>query len=156
MLVFKRHKKNEVALESKQPLVLFQQWKKIKQKFACYLQQRSELLPLKSKKVILILFFMVFTSASILTVVNTTVNKKGSLGIKQIPRPSSAKDKADIETKTDSVITQKDYKKIEQFKFYLLQLRDDSVNRKKFDSIMLLRPHLLDSITLFEKMYLSQ
>ena len=53
--------------------------------------------------------------------------------------PVSAKDNADIETKTDSVITQKDYKKIEQFKSYLLQLRDDSINRKKFDSIMLLR-----------------
>lgn len=156
MLSFKRHKKKEGALESKQPNVLFQQWQKMKQKFAAYLQQRSELLPLKSKKVILILYFMVFTSASILTVVNTTVNKKGGLGIKQIPRPSSAKDKVDIETKTDSVITQKDYKKIELFKFYLLQLRDDSINRKKFDSIMLLRPHLLDSITLFEKMYLSQ
>ena len=156
MLVFKRHKKSEVASESKQPVVLFQHWQKAKRKFADHLQQRSELLSIKSKKLILLLFIIAFTSISILIIVNATVNKKNSIGIKQISKPSSAKSNEDITTSIDSVIKEKDYKRIELYKSYLLQLRNDSINRNKFDSIMLLRPHLLDSISLFEKMYLSQ
>jgi hypothetical protein len=155
MLVFKRHKKKEVALERKQQHVLFQQWEKMKIKFASYLQQRSELLSLKSKKVILLLFILAFSSGCILLIIDATADNKSSIGIKQISKPST-KSNEDITTDFDSIITQKDYKKIEIYKSYLLQLRDDSVNRKKFDSIILLRPHLLDSITLFEKMYLSQ
>src|SRR5947207_2943821 len=144
MLVFKRHKKNEVALESKQQHVLFQKWEKVKTKFADYLQQRSELLSLKSKKVMLLLFIIAFTSGCILIIVNATVDNKSSIGIKQISKPST-KGNEDITTNFDSIITQKDYRKIEMYKSYLLQLRDDSINRNKFDSIILLRPHLLDS-----------
>ena len=76
--------------------------------------------------------------------------------IKQLPNLHSSKDKTEIRIKADSVITHEEYRRIELFKSYLLQLKDDETNKIKFDSIMRERPHLLDSITLFEKMYLSQ
>jgi len=155
MFLFKRHKKKEIALQVKQSYVLFKQWEKMKQKLACYLQHRSELLSLKSKKLILLFFFIVCSTGSIFIIINASV-KGNNITVKQISKPASTKDSTHLETKSDSAITEKDYKRIERFKSYLLQLRDDSTTGKKFDSIMLQRPHLLDSITLFEKMYLSQ
>lgn len=156
MFVFKRHKKKDVALENKHPHVLFQQCEKMKQMFACYLQQLSELLSLKSKKVILLLFFIVCSAGSVFIIVNASGNRNKIIHVKQISKPSSIQDSTHIATKSDSAITEKDYKRIELFKSYLLQLRDDSINRKRFDSIIVQRPHLIDSIALFEKMYLSQ
>ena len=155
MFLFKRYKKKEIALQVKQSYVLFKQWEKMKQKLACYLQHRSELLSLKSKKLILLFFFIVCSTGSIFIIINASV-KGNNITVKQISKPASTKDSTHLETKSDSAITEKDYKRIERFKSYLLQLRDDSTTGKKFDSIMLQRPHLLDSITLFEKMYLSQ
>ena len=155
MFLFKRYKKKEIALQVKQSYILFKQWEKMKQKLACYLQQRSELLSLKSKKLILLFFFIVCSTGSIFIIINAS-DKGNNITVKQISKPASTKDSTHLETKSDSAITEKDYKRIERFKSYLLQLRDDSTTGKKFDSIMLQRPHLLDSITLFEKMYLSQ
>ena len=156
MFLFKRYKKKEIALQVKQSYVLFKQWEKMKQKLACYLQQRSEFLSLKSKKLILLFFFIVCSTGSIFIIVNALVSRGNIMRVKQISKPSPTKDNTDIATKSDSVITTRDYKRIELFKSYLMQLKDDSTNRKKFDSIILQRPRLLDSITLFEKMYLSQ
>jgi len=155
MFLFKRYKKKEIALQVKQSYILFKQWEKMKQKLACYLHHRSELLSLKSKKLILLFFFIVCSTGSIFIIINASV-KGNNITVKQISKPASTKDSTHLETKSDSAITEKDYKRIERFKSYLLQLRDDSTTGKKFDSIMRQRLYLLDSITLFEKMYLSQ
>ena len=155
MLLFKRHRKNIIEARNHTHDALSQQWENTKRKLACYLQQQSALLSNKSRKAFLILFTMLFSAGSIVIIINATVNRKSVLGTKQISKPSSTKGNA-LVTKPDSVITQEEYKRVELFKTYLLQLKGDSVNKEKFDSIIQQRPQLLDSIALFEKMYLSQ
>ena len=157
MLLFKRHKKDKIASRNKQVDALFQHWEKAKRRVACYLQKESELMSLKSKRIIVACFFLFFSACSIGLVLTTFIgNKESMVRIKQLPKLLSSKHKARTTIKADSVILYEDYKRIELFKAYLLQLKDDPTNKIKFDSIMRERPHLLDSITLFEKMYLSQ
>jgi len=156
MLLFKKHKKKESAFQRRQAHVLIRQWEKMKQKLACYLQQRSELLSIKSKKIMLLFFFIACSTGSVFIILNACVNRNNVIGIKQISKPALTKDSTYIATKSDSAITANDYKRIELLKSFLLQLRDDSINKKKFDSIIRQRPYFLDSIALFEKLYLSQ
>jgi hypothetical protein len=156
MILFRKNKKSEVVLQSKRSYCFFQQWEKVKRRIASYLQRQSELLSLASKKIMLLFFLLVCSAGSIILIISATTKSKYVVYFKQISKPSSTINNTDILAKGDSVITKKDYERIERYKSYLLQLKNDSISKKEFDSIMLQRPHLLDSITLFEKMYLSQ
>lgn len=143
------------AIDEK-PLAIFIKWQAFKQKLAVKLQKKSELLSTQTKKYMLIVFCILFGGRSVAIIINTVTNKVSAVKLAKISKPEHANEDGQSILQPDSIITKKEYDRVMQFENYMLALKNDSVGRKQFDSIIKSRPHLLDSIALFEKMYLSQ
>ena len=135
---------------------LITKWQSIKQKIARYLQHKTECLSMQSKRYGLVFFCVVFGGSSIAVVIHAVTVKNEPVHIATIAKPSRAGHLNEAFVPKDSVITKAEYDKVMRVKNLLLGLQADSAGRIKFDSIMLDRPQLMDSIALFEKMYLSQ
>jgi len=154
-MLFKKLRSKSVATSDAQ-LKIIRQWKALKKRVANYLQRESELLSVKAKKYSLIFFCLLFGGSSTAVIIHSAKTKTQPISITKISKPEySIQDEKNF-LETDSSITKQEYSIVEQFKNYLFQLQTDSSGRKKFDSIMQARPRLMDSINLFEKMYLQQ
>jgi hypothetical protein len=156
MLLFKRIGNKKVSVPKETPNKLFVKWNSLKQKIAMCLQKKSQTLSVRTKKFSLIFFCLLFGGSSIAIIIHSTITNEKPASIAKISKPLHATEDSETFLRPDSIITKKEYERVLQFKNYLLHLRDDSIGRKKYDSITINRPQLMDSITLFEKMYLSQ
>ncbi len=155
MLLFKKiRNKNRVADEMQ--LQISSKWKAFKERIATYLQRKSELLSAQTKKYTLIFFCLLFGGSSIAIIIHSATTEQQKISIIKISKPAHSIQDEKLFLQGDSSITKSEYERVEQFKNYLYQLKIDSSGRKKFDSIIQARPHLIDSINLFEKMYLQQ
>jgi hypothetical protein len=156
MLLFKKNIKHKSSTTNEVPVDIINKWKTLKRRLAVYLQQKSELLSMPVKKYSLAFFFILFGGSSIAIIIHSTTTKQDIISVAKISKsPHLGKQKFPA-LRSDSLITKKEYERIIDFKNYLFRLRDDPAERNKFDSIITNRPLLIDSITLFEKMYLSQ
>jgi hypothetical protein len=127
-----------------------------KRALAVRLQSKSELLSPQSKKYSLIFFCLLFGGISTLILIHSVSEKQRISFEMKLSKPAHSLQNDKSYLKADSVITKDEFIKVEHFKNYLYQLKADSLNSKKFDSIIQARPHLIDSINLFEKIYLQQ
>ncbi len=118
-----------------------------KRRIADLLQRKSEWLSLKSKKLLLVLFCLFFVSMSIVAVVKAITTKAAVISM-QVNMPRIMQQK---EMPAMPFISKKEFERIEGFKKQLYLLPKHS-----FDSFMLARPKLLDSITEIEQYYQSQ
>ena len=118
---------------------------------ACASRHAEKLSPARKKHVVNI-FCILFMSLSICIAINTL----SRFGVKTLPImpvriPSHIGKNIRIPS---AFISEESYQKIEQFKKYL-----DSISisdKKTFNQIIAARPGLIDSIAMFEKLYLSQ
>ena len=156
MLLYKKIKKNKADVSAETTSAISNRWKTLKQKFAAYLQKRFELLSSQTKKYTLIFFCVLFGGSSIAIIVHSITTKTNAVKIARISRLKHTDEDGQAILQPDSVITKEEYQRVLQFENYMLNLRNDSTGKKKFDSIIKSRPQLMDSIALFEKMYLSQ
>lgn len=156
MLLFKRNTKIRGAVATGVPNAFINKMKALKQRIAAYLQTKSELLSAKAKKYVLIFFCLLFGGSSLAIIIHASLTKEKTISVLKISKPSHATQDVESLLKPDSMITRREYERVLQFKNYLLHLKNDSAGAKRYDSIIQTRPKLLDSITLFEKMYLSQ
>ena len=155
MLLFKKIKRKCIpASDTKMKISL--QCKALKVRIANYLQHKSELLSVQMKKYGLLFFCLLFGGSSVAVIIHSVTSETQAVSITNIAKPAhSIQDEKDY-LQVDSSITKQEYDRVEQFKKYLLQLQTDSSGRKRFDSIIQARPRLIDSINLFEKLYLQQ
>jgi hypothetical protein len=146
---------NKSSVGSSQPIGT-ERWKAAKQKLAKYLQNKSEQLNLRVKKYYLYAFCVLFggfSSLIIIRSVNTTIQNTHAVTIMhRMHQPEGNT----TNLRLDSAITKREYERVIRFKNYMIELRDDSGRRKRYDSIIAMRPQLMDSIEQFEKIYLSQ
>jgi hypothetical protein len=156
MLFKKNHKKKRLDAEDEEPLAILTRWKAFKQQLADSLQEKYELLSSQTKKFTLILFCVLFGGSSVAIIIHSLTTKAKPVKIASISRPAHANDDSQSTLQPDSIITKQEYNRVLQFENYMLALKTDSTGRKRFDSIIKNRPHLMDSISLFEKIYLSQ
>jgi hypothetical protein len=156
MLLLKRNKKNKNSAAKEMPIEIINRWRAAKRRLATYLQQRSELMSMSLKKFSLIFFCVLFGGSSIAIVIHSATTKEQSVSVTTISKPARAGHDEITSLKSDSVITKREYEKIIGFKNYLLHLKTYTRGRKQYDSIISVRPKLMDSIILFEKLYLSQ
>ena len=156
MLLLKKYAQNNRGSIPGTPNKIFSKWENLKKRFACYLQQQSESLSVNSKKISLALFCFLFGGTSTYIIIHSVSIKEKTVSVQNISRLPRPYPNEEIGIQPDSIITKMEYERIQQFKNYLIHLRDDSTGRTKFDSIMIARPRLLDSIRIIEKMYLSQ
>jgi hypothetical protein len=155
MLLFKRTRK-ENPIGDKMQLRISGKWKAFKERIATYLQHKSELLSVQTKRYSLIFFCLLFGGSSIAIVIHSATTEQQTVSITKISKPAHSIQDEKLYLQVDSAITKSEYERVEQFRNYLLQLNTDSSGKKKFDSIIQARPQLMDSINLFEKMYLQQ
>lgn len=156
MLFIKNHKKKGNDIPNENVVAILNKWKAFKQKIADRLQEKSELLSSKAKKHTLILFCLLFGGSSILIIVHSLTTKSKTIKIASISKPAHTNDGGQSMLQTGSIITRQEYNRVIQLETYLLSLRSDSLGKKKYDSIIISRPHIMDSIKLFKKMFLSQ
>lgn len=156
MLLFKNYKKKRPEETGEKSIALLNKWNALKQKVANSLQKKSELLSSETKKYTLILFCILFGGSSIAIIIYSVTTETKTAKIVSISKPVHANEDGQSMLQPDSIITKQEYNRILQFEKYLLSLQSDSMGKKKYDSILGSRPQLMDSIAVFEKMYLSQ
>lgn len=130
--------------------------KGFQQRIATELQRKSELLSAQTKRYCLIFFCLLFSGCCIAIIIHAATTKQQTVSVTRLSKSGHLLQEQKLYLLADSAITKSEYDRVEQFKNYLLQLKADSLDSKKFDSIMLARPQLIDSIKLFEKIYLQQ
>jgi len=131
-------------------------WQMVKQGLASYLQYKTECLSIRSKRYWLAFFCILFGGSSIAVVIHALMVKNEPVHIAKISKPLQVGADKEAFILRDSVIKNAAYDKVIRFKNALLELQTDFAGKIRFDSIMLERPQLLDSIAMFEKIYLSQ
>ena len=122
------------------------------QRLSAWASQHVEKLSPARKKIAVIIFCILFMTMSIFIAINT-ISKSGvhTLPIMPVRIPSHIGKNIRMPS---AFISEESYQKIELFKKYL-----DSISisdKKTFNQIIAARPGLIDSIAMFEKLYLSQ
>lgn len=156
MLLFKKIRKRNLVANDDAQQKISNKLKEFQQRIATNLQHKSELLSSQTKKYSLIFFCLLFGGSSIAIIIHAATTKEQTVSIARLSKPANSMQDEKLYLQADSAITKSEYDRVEQFKNYLFQLKADSSNNKKFDSIMQARPKLMDSIKLFEKIYLQQ
>lgn len=122
------------------------------QRVFAWASQHTEKLSPANKRIAVIIFCILSMSLSICIAINTASKPNGRiLPIMPVRVPSHIGKNIALPS---AFISKESYQRIEQFKKYL-----DSISiadKKNHDAIINARPHLMDSIALFEKLYLSQ
>ena len=117
------------------------------QLFATWLQQKSNHLSKRSRRLSLLFFCVVVTTVSVMLLAESLGKSTGIIysvtPFKMVP--------VERVTPQGSVISLTEYRKIEHFRTYL-----DSLPQKSRDSLLSLRPHLLDTLDFLRIIYLKQ
>jgi hypothetical protein len=129
---------------------------KLQTRFANFMNSKTRNVSAPRMKILLIAFCLVSGSYSIyLTVHAFSKKNKATVTIDRIARPKHIDN--DVENIGSSMqVTESDFKKIQAFKKYMDSLRFSTSGKRTYDSILVFRPGLMDSITFLEKIYLSQ
>lgn len=116
---------------------------------ANWLQQKTNSYSARKRKIILILFCVVFVSESIV-VVYQSLQKNNAIPyyVTHIQPVRLLKEEV------HPLISEKEFMRIHRFKLMLDSLQTTS--KIKFDSLLSLRPHLMDTIHLLENLYYEQ
>lgn len=118
-----------------------------KRRVADVLQQKTERLSTRRKKLLLFLFCACFAGMSICAIVSAFVSHPKPVAVKgHMPRIVHEK-----ESPAQPFLSKKEYERIERFKQQIYALP-----KPVFDSFMKARPKLMDSITQIEQYYQSQ
>jgi len=151
-MFFIKQKKNNAA---DAPIIqaIADKWIACKKRVALFLQVKYEKLSDGRKKLCLIFFCLLFGGSSVLVLIDALKRDDKKIGIIKISKtimPPLA------EHKPDSVITKSEYERVEKFKDYIRELNKTKEGKQIADSLLTGHPGLLDSIALFESIYLSQ
>ena len=125
-------------------------------KCAEYLQKKTEHLSTQAKKLCLFLFCLLFGSVSICLIIKSFTDRENTLSIHAITVPAYVDKSNDYLLPEQTIISEKEFNRIEFFKHYMDSLQKSETGKYLYDSIMKERPHLIDSILLLENMCQAQ
>ena len=127
------------------------------QKWADFMQRRTERLSDDGKCIVLLLFCLMAGSLSIYLVANSFLERRQSrFHIIQLSKlPITAKG-GDENTKASKLISKEDYQNIQRFRHFMDSLAGSQTGRRVYDSILIHRSGLMDSLFLIEKLYQLQ
>ena len=115
--------------------------------FAGYLQVKMAQCSLRTQKIWLVSFCLVFITASVLITVDSIRNKpKNDYKAKPIKFVPLVED-----TSIQPRVSMEELSRIHHFKIYL-----DSLNQKSKDSFLAQHPHLIDTLNFLETLYQNQ
>src|SRR5437764_12432034 len=108
---------------------------------------------MQTKELCLFLFCLLFGSISICVIIKSFTNREYTLSIHAITFPAYIDKSNDDFLPEQSIVSEKEFQRIEFFKHYMDSSRKSLTGKLFYDSIMKARPHLMDSILLLENIY---
>ncbi len=130
------------------------QWQK---RWADWMQNKAERLSGKGKVIALLLFSLVVGGYSIyLITVSIFGEQNYALSVTSIKKPQYLSRSGEEGTTASSGINKEDYQKVHRFKKYMDSLARSPTGKSIYDSILISRPGLMDSVRFIEKSYQSQ
>lgn len=130
---------------------------RLQQRWANFMQRYTERLSRNGKLIALSLFCLIAGSLSIYFIANSLISRRASsFTVTPVAKSPYADKSGDENTKSLEIISKAEYEKIQRFRYYMDSLARSPSGKMLYDSILLNRPGLMDSILLLEKIYLSQ
>lgn len=151
MKIFRNKSKSQKELNPIIERMLLRCKYKLK-KFASWLQQKTIQYSPKKLTILLTAFCFVFIGESLLIIYHSLGQKHFNSYFITPIRPMILL----REKKYQPLISEKEYNAIHSFKMHLDSLKATAGGKLKFDSLLLNRPHLIDSINLLENLYYEQ
>ena len=130
---------------------------RMQEKWANYMQRKTNGLSLRTRKYSLVLFCLLSVGCSVYVILeslrhNTTKN----FGVAPIHVPIHSTETGDEATRSPLLITKKEFERIERFRDYVDSLGRSATGTKIRDSMLSLRPGLMESIRVIENLYQLQ
>lgn len=130
------------------------QWQR---RWADWMQDKTESLSGKGKVIVLLLFSLVVGGYSIyLITVSVFGEQNYALSVTSIKTPQYLSRSGGERLTAASGINKKDYRKVHRFKEYMDSLARSPTGKPIYDSILISRPGLMDSVAFIENSYQSQ
>jgi hypothetical protein len=120
--------------------------------FANYMNKKVKNIPVSKMKTLVIIFCAVCGSYSIYLVATAVLTKDENPAKVRMQRIRTLQNVAGP-SQARPIVTKEFYQRVEGFTRYMDSLKQNNV--RVYDSILLKRPHLMDSVKLFEQLYKS-
>ncbi len=125
--------------------------------WAIYLQKRTSRETVKTKVVKLVGFVIVAVALNIYLIAASLINtKNNALLVTRIVIPDNIIKRAQQESKVQKLLMQKDYKKIFDLNQHLDNINQTIKGKELYDTLVKMRPGLIDTLKLLENIYLKQ
>lgn len=150
-----KSEQNSVSERAAQTVV--QAFSKIQNGFASVMNKAFEHMAPKKLKVGLVLFCILSGGFSIYLLVfpiMSPLNRQKNIKVDQLNIPKHIKDAGDNKMASDVYVDEATFRRIISFKRYMDSIKTNE--RAKYDSIILGRPKLMDSVTVLEQLYYLQ
>jgi len=124
--------------------------------FANYMNKKTKNIPIPTMKIMVVGFWLVCGTYSIYLVTDSVLRKNENLKTIRIDRmniPKYIDRSADRSSGVENQVTNGLYEKLQAFRYYMDSLHSSISGRHVYDSILLNRPHLMDSVLLLEQLY---
>ncbi len=130
---------------------------RFQQRGADCMQRHTERLSRKGKIITLSLYCLTAGSLSVYLIASGMMSHKASsITVIHFKQPSYAVRSGDENTKAFVIVSKAEYENVQRFRFYMDSLARSPSGKPLHDSILSLRPGLMDSVLLIEKIYQSQ
>lgn len=130
---------------------------RVQGKWADCLQRKTNSLSLKARKYSLVLFCLLSVGSSLYLIVESvTGTSNKNLGVAPIRVPVHATQNGEENTRSPLLMTKMEVERIERFRRYMDSLGESPLGRKHRDSLLLIRPGLMDSLRRIETLYQLQ
>ena len=126
-------------------------------RWARWMGRRTEHLSRKTLLLLLLVFIFIAGGYSIYLIGQSfSGNQTNTFSVTPIKKPGHILQTGDAASQQDIIISKTDYQRIIRFRGYMDSLARSPAGKAVYDSILLTRPGLPDSIRLIEKIYQSQ
>ncbi len=127
------------------------------EKWALFMQRKTEKLSARSRKIIIIFFCITTGGISLYTIgVSLLPSQKRSFKITTIKAPKNLTRAGDNKINAVMNASKDEFNRIQTFEACMDSLQNSDAGRKISDSILLNRPGLMDSIIQLKQIYLQQ
>ena len=114
-------------------------------------------MPMKKLNALLIVFCLSCSGYSIYLIVNAILGsnkKQASFKVERVNVPKQFDKTGDEILRPANYVDEETHKQLQEFKYYMDSLKTNK--SKRYDSIMIARPGLMDSVAVLEEIYNSQ
>lgn len=143
--------------QDKNAKIIVDKFLRLQQQWATFMQQHIERLSIKSKVIVLVFFCLGGAGFSFLLIAKSFMgNNKTSFRVARIQNAEHIGKSGEEKILATSIVTKQEHEKIQSFRQYMDSLSRSPLGKRTYDSILITRPGLMDSVIVIENIYQSQ